>query len=58
MPLLKRYEELFSQDEKLKGALELMYIDILEFHANALRFFRGKGSLSLCTRKATLAELR
>ncbi|UPX12310.1 uncharacterized protein EKO05_0002864 [Ascochyta rabiei] len=42
MPLLRQYEKLFSHDDQLKGALELMYVDILDFHESAVHFFRGK----------------
>ncbi|KAH6622333.1 C2H2 domain-containing protein [Boeremia exigua] len=42
MPLLKSYESLFSDDDLLKGALELMYVDILNFHEKAVPFFRGR----------------
>lgn len=42
MPLLESYEKLFSDDDLLQGALELIYIDILAFHEKAVRFFRGK----------------
>ncbi|XPS76188.1 hypothetical protein M3J09_008244 [Ascochyta lentis] len=42
MPLLSKYEKLFSVDDQLKGALELIYVDILDFHESAVRFFRGK----------------
>ena len=30
----------------MRHALELMYIDILEFHQHAMRFFSGKGIYS------------
>jgi hypothetical protein len=43
MPLLLKYETLFSEDDQLKGALELMYVDILSFHEKALQFFNVKG---------------
>jgi hypothetical protein len=43
LPLLSEYESLFHQNPKMAGALELMYIDILDFHQHALQFFSGKG---------------
>lgn len=41
MPLLIEYESLFVSDHHLKEALKLIYMDILKFHLQALRFFRG-----------------
>ncbi|KAF2114940.1 C2H2 domain-containing protein [Lophiotrema nucula] len=42
LPLLKEYESLFGSSAAMLNALELIYIDILEFHRHALRFFKGK----------------
>ena len=39
LPLLKEYEELFEQHPYMIQALELMYIDILDFHQQAMKFF-------------------
>ncbi|KAF2736998.1 C2H2 domain-containing protein [Polyplosphaeria fusca] len=41
LPLLSEYEALFHGPDMLH-ALELIYIDILDFHQHALRFFSGK----------------
>jgi len=40
-PLLAEYEALFRTNTHLRHALALMYNDILEFHHDALKFFRG-----------------
>ncbi|ORY16158.1 C2H2 domain-containing protein [Clohesyomyces aquaticus] len=42
LPMLSEYEGLFSQNPHMLHALELMYVDILEFHQHAMRFFTGK----------------
>ncbi|KAF2474163.1 C2H2 domain-containing protein [Lindgomyces ingoldianus] len=42
LPLLSEYESLFRQNPYMLQALELIYMDILEFHQHALRFFTGK----------------
>ncbi|KAF2261162.1 C2H2 domain-containing protein [Lojkania enalia] len=42
LPMLEAYEDLFNRSPHMLNALELMYIDILEFHRHALRFFSGK----------------
>jgi hypothetical protein len=41
--LLSDYESLFRENPEMVGALELMYVDILEFHQEALLFFGGTG---------------
>lgn len=41
MPLLKQYQSLFASSPQLHEALKLMFVDILEFHRLALRFFSG-----------------
>lgn len=46
LPLLAEYESLFHESPHMLEALELMYIDILEFHQHALRFYSGKGQCS------------
>ncbi|KAF4976357.1 hypothetical protein FZEAL_6955 [Fusarium zealandicum] len=40
IPLLKSYEELFSQHTHMQSLLVMIYQDILTFHAKALRYFR------------------
>lgn len=46
MPMLQEYEQLFHENPHLVEALELMYIDILEFHHQAMQFFSGKRKLA------------
>ncbi|PSN71159.1 hypothetical protein BS50DRAFT_546300 [Corynespora cassiicola Philippines] len=41
LPMLTKYERLFHENDYMRSALELMYIDILEFHMHAKRFFSG-----------------
>ncbi|KAL1608317.1 hypothetical protein SLS60_003257 [Paraconiothyrium brasiliense] len=41
LPLLQEYEKLFKENPYMIQALELIYIDILEFHQQAMRFFSG-----------------
>ncbi|KAF2128362.1 C2H2 domain-containing protein [Dothidotthia symphoricarpi CBS 119687] len=41
MPLLSEYESLFHQSPHMINALELMYIDILDFHQHAMLSFSG-----------------
>ncbi|KAJ4407348.1 hypothetical protein N0V91_003932 [Didymella pomorum] len=50
IPLLEQYKRLFSKDDQLKGALENMYVDILDFHESALQFFRDKADSGGLTR--------
>jgi hypothetical protein len=42
LPLLQEYEALFHHSPHMIQSLELMYIDILQFHQDAMRFFSGK----------------
>jgi hypothetical protein len=42
LPLLSEYESLFHTSPHMINALELMYIDILDFHQQAMKFFSGK----------------
>jgi len=42
LPLLQEYEALFHHSPHMVQSLELMYMDILEFHQDAMRFFSGK----------------
>ncbi|CAO2649603.1 Nn.00g069880.m01.CDS01 [Neocucurbitaria sp. VM-36] len=42
LPLLLKYESLFHNNQHMVNALEMMYIDILEFHQQAMKFFSGK----------------
>ena len=42
LPCLEEYNALFHNNAYMIDALELMYIDILEFHQQAMRFFSGK----------------
>lgn len=41
MPLLIQYRNLFDSNSQLHEALKLMYVDVLEFHHQALKFFSG-----------------
>ena len=43
LPLLSEYESLFRDHPYMLDALVLVYIDILDFHRRAMRFFQGKG---------------
>lgn len=45
MPLLLQYQKLFASDPLLQEALKQIYIDILEFHGKACRFFSGARKL-------------
>lgn len=49
LPLLAKYESMFAQNPRMIDVLALMYMDILEFHEHALRFFSGKGTERSCT---------
>ncbi|KAF1974533.1 C2H2 domain-containing protein, partial [Bimuria novae-zelandiae CBS 107.79] len=41
LPLLQEYESLFNENPYMIQALELMYIDILDFHQQSMKFFSG-----------------
>ncbi|KAF2638941.1 hypothetical protein P280DRAFT_470952 [Massarina eburnea CBS 473.64] len=41
LPLLEAYESLFHQSPHMLQALENMYMDILEFHSEAVKFYSG-----------------
>jgi hypothetical protein len=47
LPLLMEYESLFHANPHMVKALEMMYIDILDFHQHAIRFVSGKCKQSL-----------
>lgn len=57
IPLLLEYESLFHHNPHMIDALELVYIDILEFHQQAMRFFSGKGMYSLTIDQDSANEL-
>ncbi|CAN9219825.1 unnamed protein product [Alternaria alternata] len=42
LPLLAEYHSLFSESPHTIDALELIYIDILDFHQQACKFFSGR----------------
>ncbi|CAN9394852.1 unnamed protein product [Alternaria alternata] len=42
LPLLAEYHSLFSESPHMIDALELIYIDILDFHQQACKFFSGR----------------
>ncbi|KAI4608163.1 hypothetical protein J4E80_009171 [Alternaria sp. BMP 0032] len=53
LPLLVEYESLFHKSPHMIEALEKMYLDILEFHRQALKFFSGRCKrtfLDVCAR--------
>jgi hypothetical protein len=43
IPLLKQYQILFDHSPHMQKVLEMIYLDILEFHRRALRIFSGPG---------------
>lgn len=42
LPLLSEYEALFQTSPYMINVLYLMYIDILDFHSQALKFVSGR----------------
>ncbi|RYN46116.1 hypothetical protein AA0118_g12682 [Alternaria tenuissima] len=42
LPLLAEYHSLFSNSPHMVDALELIYVDILDFHQQACKFFSGR----------------
>jgi len=42
LPLLVEYESLFHKSPHMVEALQMMYLDILEFHQQARKFFSGR----------------
>jgi hypothetical protein len=40
--LLGKYQSLFHEKPHMMNVLEMIYVDILEFHAKALSYFRQK----------------
>jgi hypothetical protein len=42
LPLLSEIESLFGENDHMTEALEWIYMDILNFHRHAMRFFQGK----------------
>jgi hypothetical protein len=59
MPLLAQYEVMFYRNPYMRKVLELIYVDILEFHKKALRYFKQRSErLSIsskdCPRLTTL----
>lgn len=42
MPLFTQYQELFESNPRMRDVLVVNFQDILEFHSEALKFFRGK----------------
>ena len=43
LPSLERFEALFAHDPLVVRALEEIFTDIFDFHAKALKYFRGNG---------------
>ena len=58
LPLLSEYEAIFQDSPHMLHALELMYVDILNFHQQALRFFNGKRMFNSPSYVALLSKLR
>lgn len=54
LPLLQEYESLFHSSPHMIQVLELIYIDILDFHQQAMRYFSGKCKYTLQTRNQLL----
>lgn len=46
--VLEKYQNLFDWKEKshMRQVLEMIYIDILDFHAKALSYFRQKSEIA------------
>jgi len=40
--LLEKYQSLFNNKPHMRRVLEMIYIDVLDFHAKALSYFRQK----------------
>lgn len=49
LPLLVERESLFGSNTPMQKALESIYIDILKFHRQALRFFQGSSQSLILT---------
>jgi hypothetical protein len=47
LPLLESYQSLFRDNSDMTKIVALMYLDILEFHKQAIRFFSGRG-MEIC----------
>lgn len=43
LPSLEKYQTLFAHDALVERALEAIFTDIFDFHAKALKYFRGRG---------------
>ena len=43
LPLLSQYQNLFERNPHMRRVLELIYMDILEFHKKALKYFQQRG---------------
>lgn len=43
MPQLDRLRKAFSDDDRFRMVLAMVYADILEFHQRAYKFFRRRG---------------
>lgn len=58
LPRFDRYSASFSQHD-FQNVLALVYVDIIEFHRRAYKFFRRKGTLTALSRlrRALLCEI-
>ena len=46
IPLLQQYQVLFEASPHMQRVLNLIFEDIMEFHAAAIRFFAKKGEVA------------
>lgn len=46
MPQVLQYQQLFYESPHMRTILVLIYQDLLEFHKEALRYFRSKGKMA------------
>ncbi|KAF9629027.1 hypothetical protein BFW01_g10230 [Lasiodiplodia theobromae] len=43
IPLFAQFEQIFNDKSQMHVALEYVYIDIMEFHSSAIRYFKSPG---------------
>lgn len=51
IPQFSQYQTLFQSNPHMQVALSCIYEDILEFHKEALRYFRGSSRLVISAQK-------
>lgn len=49
IPLLISYQSMFTTNQHMQQVLKDMYIDILEFHREAMKHFRSRCQSPTCT---------